>query len=156
MVNRPNAPLPPLPTSTKLRARFWKKVSPAPADVCWLWLGASNTRGYGNFGVSVQVDGSASWRTYLAHRVAYEITYGPVPVGKDLDHLCCDRSCVNPDHLEPVTFLANMRRRYAETPDERETHCLHGHEYTFENTLVLSTTGQRKCRACQSRAKEVS
>lgn len=142
-VKRPHPPMPPACDTfdTKRKARFWKKVSPAPADACWIWWGAKNGRGYGNFG-------GVGGRTYLAHRVAYEITYGAVPAGMDLDHLCCTPSCVNPDHLEPVTFLANMRRRYVNNPDERDTHCLRGHEFTPENTAIISTTGQRKCRTC--------
>lgn len=142
-VNRPHPPtLPACETfDAKARARFWMKVSPAPADACWIWWGASNQRGYGNVG--------KAGRTYLAHRVAYEITHGPIPAGMDLDHLCRTTGCVNPNHLEPVTFLANMRRRYAETPDERPTHCLKSHEMTPENTSVISTTGQRVCRTCR-------
>lgn len=159
MVNRPNAPLPPASdfVSTKLKARFWMKVSPAPADACWIWHGATNTRGYGNFGIDIGPDDTVKHRTYLAHRVAYEITYGAVPPGKDLDHLCKTKGCVNPDHLEPVTFLANMRRRYSDNPDERETHCLRGHELTTGNTQRVATTGQRRCLTCYpSHRREVS
>lgn len=143
-VNRPHAPNPPACEvfDKQAKARFWMKVSPAPSDACWTWHGAINSQGYGNVG--------RFRKTYLAHRVAYELTWGPVPQGKDLDHLCRNRRCVNPAHLEAVTFLANMRRRYAEKPDERDTHCIRGHELTTENTLVLSTTGQRKCRTCTS------
>ena len=150
----PRRPNPPHPSASlifdsKARARFWRKVSPAPADACWMWHGAANSEGYGNVG--------RNGKTYLAHRVAYEITNGPVPEGMDLDHLCMVRLCVNPAHLEAVTFLANMRRRYAAKPDERDTHCIRGHEYTPENTAVISTTGQRKCRICYpAHAKQVS
>ena len=153
-INRPHAPNPPASETfdAKAKARFWSKVSPAPTDACWVWHGAANQRGYGNVGKTV--DGKVY--TYLAHRVAYELTAGPVPVGMDLDHLCRTTGCVNPTHLEPVTFLANMRRRYAETPDERDTHCLRGHEFTPANTAVISTTGQRKCRTCYPRMKAVS
>ena len=150
-VRRPHPPLPPAcEVFTPIaKSRFWRKVSPAPSDACWIWHGAANARGYGNFGFEK--------RTYLAHRVAYELTHGAVPAGMDLDHLCRTTGCVNPDHLEPVTFLANMRRRYAENPDERDTHCLRGHEYTPENTAVISTTGQRKCRTCYPiQVREVS
>lgn len=147
-VNRPHPPNPPACDSfdAKAKARFWRKVSPAPADACWIWWGASNKRGYGNVG--------RNHRTYLAHRVAYEITVGPVPAGMDLDHLCRTTGCVNPAHLEPVTFLVNMRRRYSLEPDERSTHCIASHELTPSNTLVISTTGQRRCRTCvDDRAK---
>jgi hypothetical protein len=154
-INRPHAPNPPACEvfDKEAKARFWRKVSPAPSDACWIWWGAKNARGYGN--VSRTVDGRAY--TYLAHRVAYELTYGSVPSGLDLDHLCKTTGCVNPDHLEPVTFLANMRRRYAEKPDERFTHCLKGHELTEGNTVWILASGQRRCRICVSeRKKEVS
>lgn len=150
-VNRPHPPQKPASETfdTQAKARFWSKVSPAPADVCWIWHGAINSQGYGNVG--------RNNKTYLAHRVAYELTFGPVPAGKDLDHLCMTRECVNPAHLEAVTFLANMRRRYAEKPDERETHCLSGHELTPENTSWVLSSGQRRCRTCvNERSREVS
>jgi hypothetical protein len=152
---RPNDPHPPaaLIFDTKARARFWSKVSPGPTDACWLWHGAVGASGYGN--VARKVDGRSY--TYLAHRVAYELANGAIPAGLDLDHLCRNKRCVNPAHLEAVTFLANMRRRYATTPDERETHCLQGHELTPENTAWVQSTGQRRCRECaQTRRREVS
>lgn len=152
MVNRPHPANKPASETfdAAAKARFWSKVSPAPADACWIWHGASNGRGYGNVG--------RNNKTYLAHRVAYELTFGPVPEGKDLDHLCKTKSCVNPTHLEPVSFLANMRRRYSDAPDERETHCVHGHELTPENTLWANhRTGRRagqSKRSCRSCANE--
>jgi hypothetical protein len=150
-VARPHAPNPPASEvfDRDAKARFWRKVSPAPADACWIWHGAINSQGYGNVG--------RFSRTYLTHRVAYELTHGPVPEGLDLDHTCRNRACVNPAHLEPVTFLANMRRRYAKKPDERETHCLQGHELTPENTSWIQSSGQRRCRTCAlDRKREVS
>lgn len=109
-VMRPN---PQLPSATEVfdtqaKARFWMKASPAPADACWIWWGARGRSGYGNFGVGK--------KTYLAHRAAYELVNGPIPEGLDLDHLCRNKRCVNPSHLEPVTFLTNMRRRYGLDP----------------------------------------
>jgi hypothetical protein len=150
-VDRPYPPLKPASETfdARAKARFWSKVSPAPADACWTWHGAKNCRGYGNVG--------RNHKTYLTHRVAYELTVGPVPVGMDLDHLCRNKGCVNPTHLEPVTFLANMRRRYSAAPDERPTHCLQSHELTPENTEIIRATGQRRCRTCVAeRRREVS
>lgn len=150
-VDRPHAPNPPASETfdKHAKARFWRKVSPAPSNACWIWWGAKNARGYGNVG--------RNKKTYLAHRVAYELTYGPVPPGLDLDHLCKTTGCVNPDHLEPVTFLANMRRRYADKPDERSTHCLKGHELNQVNTIWIPSSGQRRCRTCvNERSREVS
>lgn len=73
---------------------------------CWTWTGALQ-RGYG------RVCGGGRGNNQLAYRVAYELLVGPVPVGLELDHLCRNRACINPEHLEPVTHRENMRRMAA-------------------------------------------
>ena len=125
------------------RARFWRKVSPAPSHACWQWHGAVGASGYGNVGRNKV--------TYLVHRVAYELTFGPIPDGLDVDHLCGSKRCVNPLHLEAVTLLVNMRRRYSMEPDGRETHCLRGHELSPENALSRGAKYRLPaCRVCAS------
>lgn len=117
--------------------RFWSKVD--KTDTCWLWTSTKTTTGgYGQYGI---------WRvgTFRAYRYAYELLVGPVPDGLVLDHLCRVRTCVNPDHLEPVTILVNNQR--GEPPTR--THCPYGHEYTPENTYVYNNC--RGCRACRNR-----
>jgi hypothetical protein len=80
-----------------------------------------------------------------AHRVAYEALKGPIAVGLDIDHLCRNPGCVNPAHLEAVTHAENIRRAMSLRP--RKTHCVHGHAYTDENTLV---SGRKWiCRTCK-------
>lgn len=106
----------------------------AASSGCWLWIGAQNAAGYG----IVTVNG----RTLKAHRVSYEVHVGPIPEGLHIDHLCRVRNCVNPEHLEPVTLAENNRRAAA-----AQTHCIHGHEFTPENTLT-SKRGHRFCRSC--------
>ena len=115
--------------------RVWRYVD-ATGD-CWEWTGG-RTSGYGHIS-----GGDGTFRR--AHRVVYEFLVGPVPRGMQLDHLCRNRACVNPDHLEPVTPGENTRR--SPLSRARRTHCPQGHEYTPENTSV-SKRNQRSCREC--------
>lgn len=108
---------------------------------CWVWLGGQGKQGYGQ----LRWRGSSSMG---AHRVAYEELRGPVPNGLHLDHLCRNRLCVNPDHLEPVTPVVNILRGFgAHAQNARKTHCKRGHEFTPENTYLIAGGG-RACRAC--------
>ncbi len=76
------------------------------ADGCWIWTGYIDSWGYGRFWVKAR-------NTQLAYRIAYELVRGPIPYGLELDHLCRNKACVNPDHLEAVTHSVNMLRSYA-------------------------------------------
>lgn len=78
----------------------------------------------------------------MAHRLAYARVNGAIPEGLEIDHVCRNKQCVNPLHLEAVTHNENIRRRYADY-----THCVNGHEYTPENTYIR-TNGYRDCRVC--------
>jgi hypothetical protein len=89
------------------------------------------------------------------HRVAYEALVGPIPQGLCIDHLCRNRACVNPDHLEPVTNRVNiLRGETIMAANAAKTHCVRGHEYTPENTLINAKTGTRRCAACNREDQE--
>lgn len=107
---------------------------------CWIYTGA-NAGGYGRFYFGDRV--------VPAHRYAYELLVGPIPEGLQLDHLCRDRACCNPDHLEPVTQRENLRRGIGPAGlNARKTKCPKGHPYDEANTYTHSA-GWRQCRACR-------
>lgn len=118
--------------------RFWAKVDVRDAASCWLWRGAMSNSGYGHFALMKR-------RHCTAHRAALMLTGHEIPDGMVVDHLCRNRQCVNPAHLEPVPQSVNVRRgkRWAEPV----THCKRGHEFTDSNTYV-NPRGVRRCRAC--------
>jgi hypothetical protein len=112
---------------------------------CWLWTGRLMSGGYGSL--------SADGRTQFAHRYIYESLVGEIPKGLELDHLCRVRSCVNPEHLEPVTARENMLRSpIAITAiNARKTQCPYGHEYTTTTQVAGRNKGrvQRTCLTCK-------
>ncbi len=114
--------------------KFWQQIM-VVENGCWLWTRAADPLGYGR----VQHNG----RVQLAHRVAYELTYGPVPEGMDLDHLCRFPPCVRPQHLEAVTHQVNMRRGKVFNDEI----CRRGHLRTYENTW--HGKGRRFCLVCR-------
>lgn len=109
---------------------------------CWVWTGAKSSNGYGNY-----------WNRG-AHRVVYELLVGEIPKGKQLDHLCRNRSCVNPEHLEPVTQKENLLRGIGQCAiNAKKTECKRGHIFSSENTYVWR--GKRICRECSKIRQEV-
>lgn len=109
---------------------------------CWEWTGRLHPKGYAYIGTG------GSLRH--VHRVAYELWVGPIPDGLQLDHLCRNRCCFNPAHLEPVTREENLRRGIRRCGNMLKTHCKRGHPFDAENTiLVPGPKGVgRRCRIC--------
>ena len=109
-------------------------------DGCWEWGAGKQSRGYG-----------MCWngeKAVLAHRFSFEVHKGEIPEGLVIDHLCRNRSCVNPDHLEAVSQRENVRRGNSPRLRAAQTHCKRGHEYTPENTH--SWGGSRACKSCKA------
>lgn len=123
---------------------YWEQRTYRDGD-CWRWSQYRDRDGYGRFG-----------RGHLAHREAYKALVGPIPQGLTLDHLCRNRDCVNPAHLEPVTIGENLLRGESfQGVNARKTHCINGHPFDETNTRVATDfrTGRptRECRTCTNR-----
>ena len=84
------------------KTRFWSKVDKKNADGCWIWVASKSRKGYGRIGREYPKTGSCQ-----AHRVAWEFVYGEIPKGIQVDHICHNRACVNPEHLRLATNSQN-------------------------------------------------
>jgi len=132
------APTPRYPLKTNpmgsIRRRAWNQSE------CLHWTGSISPEGYGRIN-----------RLYV-HRVVYEECFGPIPAGKQIDHLCRVRDCFNPAHLEAVTHRENILRGVsASARNAQKTHCVHGHELSVENTYLRKDKDGRGCLRCRRR-----
>ena len=119
-----------------MERRILSSTSPN-ANGCWVWVGSVDPAGYGK----VYIGERATMR--YAHRVSYELFVGEIPPGLTVDHLCRNRSCVNPEHLEVVTLRENvLRGEGAGAINARKTHCKCG------EPLSTLPRGVRYCRPC--------
>lgn len=129
---------------TDLPARMQSKIAVETCPntelgCCWRWTGALNSRGYGSVGMR--------GISRLSHRVTYTLLVGEIPDGLQLDHLCRNKACCNPSHLEPVTALENTRRALDVRGRPR---CKHGHPMAGPNLVIRQRYGNeyRICRMC--------
>lgn len=119
--------------------RLLRRCVPAEGG-CIVWEGCVNSRGYG----VISLDGAR----VLTHRLSYEAHIGPIPDGLQIDHLCRNKRCVNPAHLEPVTGLENQRRAAAS-----KTHCPRNHPLAGSNLILKKRPNGsfiRNCRTCNN------
>ena len=130
-------------------ARFWRQFAETPSG-CWEWQGSRSDLGYGKYGTT------SKWGTPFIHRQAYTALVGPIPDGLDIDHLCRNRACGRPDHLEAVPHVENCRRGlYAQ-----KTHCKHGHSLDPRDGYVVNRVRRdgstyRQCGECVRRNARV-
>ena len=124
-------------------------VHPVLGTPCWLWTGSISTTGYARLAV-------AGHNRY-AHVVAYELLIGAVPSCDDLDHLCRNRACVNPGHLEPVPHIENVLRGVGPTArNARKTCCIHGHPLSGGNLKIPHDTQVRRGAGRSGGSRSVS
>jgi hypothetical protein len=136
---------PPTP-SQPVEPRFWAKVE--KTDGCWNWTGSRTAPGWHG---RISVNG----RLVMAHRVSWELHYGPVPEGMSVLHACDNAGCVRPDHLMLGTQVANMRdagQKGRLGAAKAWTACRVGHQFTDANTYRVPRTGRRQCRECRTAA----
>lgn len=141
-------------TTRPLADRLWEKVIKEPGG-CWVWTGATNAAGYGKIGRGPR---SATPQNDYTHRVAYELTYGAIPDGLVIDHLCRNTSCCNPDHLEAVPPRTNSLRGIApNVVAHNEGRCINGHLLTPDNVWHINESRRGmvvRCRQCRLEANK--
>lgn len=122
-----------------LEDRIMRHVTLITESTCWYWTSALLPTGYS----IVYYKG----KSRIAHRDSYKIFVGEIPFGFEIDHLCRNRGCVNPKHLEAVSHKENMRR--GESANRKKTHCSKGHEFSTENTYWSGPSkAVRLCKIC--------
>lgn len=128
------------------KIHYFLAAYPYPTVGCWIWP-------HGLTGAGYAMGWWAGKKNALVHRVSYTYHKGPIPPGLHMDHLCRNRACANPDHLEPVTCRTNCLRGVSiAAANAKKTHCPNGHPFADSNLLTYThpRTGRttRRCAAC--------
>lgn len=127
----------------RLRGRFWKYVK--KTESCWMWTGEVTPNGYGTL--------SCRGHNRMAHRISFELFVGPIPDRMNIDHLCRNRICVNPSHLEPVTHRENVLRGIGLcATNAKKTCCKRGHDLSAAH---IESNGRRSCTKCKSELQRI-
>lgn len=122
------------------QSRFESKYKIDSKTGCWNWVAGLQEGGYGQF---------SSKETGLAHRYSYILYTGPIPKGTQIDHLCFNRKCVNPNHMEAVSPRLNvLRSNNIASKNFYKTKCWRGHDFSVDNTY-RAPTGNRHCKSCR-------
>lgn len=124
--------------------RFMRQVYKEPTYQCWLWQGHIGKNGYGRW--------KPAGRSVSTHRWSYERFIGPIPEGLQIDHICNIKSCVNPEHLQPVTARVNVlkAKKGITSINAAKTHCVNGHPLFGANLRIYVTKDGKKSRVCKS------
>ena len=139
-----------------LRAALVQRTKVDPVTSCHQWVGQLTDDGYGKVvvGATQRGKGGQPIRRF-SHIIAYELAHGPVPNGLELDHLCRNRACCNPEHLEPVTRQENVKRgilpQLMAAKANAKTHCYKGHLLSGDNLFLQGRLKKfRGCRTCRA------
>lgn len=129
-----------IPLTDREVQQYWQRLDTADTDACWPWKGGLDRGGYGRF--------QTGRKFFAAHRVAFGLSKGPIEPGLVLDHLCHNRACCNPAHLEQVTSRENTMRGQATCSEPmRSGRCQRGHALT-ESNIYRYSSGNRACKTC--------
>lgn len=126
-----------------IEEKLYSRIEISLENKCWNYIGSVDKDGYGMFRLYD--------KTYRTHRLSYLLFKGEIPQNYVIDHICSNRKCCNPDHLEAVTNSENIKRGDTGKNNHQslKEYCPKGHKYTPENTYI-NPKGSRECMICKT------